>query len=104
MRQLLAAAAVEVRLPPQCWLFKHELDHIRDRETLVVSNFDRRERNAQDVGATIKALTARNIKAIVLQLGALDLTSPAGKLMLTIGPRDRSVSLAGSRDCAWSIA
>lgn len=57
---------------------------IRAGETLVVSKLDRLGRDAQDVGATIKALAARRIEVIVLQLGKLDLTSPAGKLMLTM--------------------
>lgn len=58
------------------------LEKIRDGETLVVSKLDRIGRDATDVGATIKMLAARNIQVIVLQLGKLDLTSPAGKLML----------------------
>lgn len=57
---------------------------IRDGETLVVSKLDRLGRDAQDVGATVKALAARKISVIVLQLGKLDLTSAAGKLMLTM--------------------
>lgn len=60
------------------------LSKIRDGETLIVSKLDRIGRDAQDVGATIKLLKARHIKVIVLQLGALDLTSPAGKMMLTM--------------------
>lgn len=64
--------------------FKAILDKIRDGETLIVSKLDRLGRDAQDVGATIKMLAAMKIKVIVLQLGALDLTSPAGKLMLAI--------------------
>jgi putative DNA-invertase from lambdoid prophage Rac len=64
--------------------FKAMLDKIRDGETLVVSKLDRLGRDAQDVGATIKALAARKIEVIVLQLGKLDLTSTAGKLMLTM--------------------
>lgn len=64
--------------------FKALLGQIRDGETLVVSKLDRLGRDAQDVGATIKALAARRIEVIVLQLGKLDLTSPAGKLMLTM--------------------
>lgn len=39
---------------------------------------------AQDINATIKAFAVRNIEIIVLQLGKLDITSPAGKLMLNI--------------------
>ncbi|GIZ54041.1 recombinase family protein [Noviherbaspirillum aridicola] len=64
--------------------FSKMLDKIRDGERLVVTKLDRLGRDAQDVGATIKALAARRIEVIVLQLGKLDLTSPAGKLMLTM--------------------
>lgn len=60
------------------------LDKIRDSETLVVTKLDRLGRDAQDIGATIKMLAARHIEVIVLQLGKLDLTSSAGKLMLAI--------------------
>ena len=45
---------------------------------------DRLGRDAQDVSATIKALAKRKIEVIVLQLGKLDLKSPAGKLMLNM--------------------
>ena len=41
--------------------FKALLSQIRDGETLVVSKLDRLGRDAQDVGATIKALAARKI-------------------------------------------
>lgn len=64
--------------------FAKMLEQIRDGETLVVSKLDRLGRDAQDVSATIKALAARRIEVIVLQLGKLDLTSAAGKLMLTM--------------------
>lgn len=64
--------------------FAKMLQQIRDGETLVVSKLDRLGRDAQDVGATIKALAARHIEVIVLQLGKLDLGSPAGKLMLNM--------------------
>jgi DNA invertase Pin-like site-specific DNA recombinase len=64
--------------------FAEMLGKIRDGETLVVSKLDRLGRDAQDVGATIKMLAARRIEVIVLQLGKLDLTSAAGKLMLTM--------------------
>lgn len=64
--------------------FRILLDKIRDGETLVVSKLDRLGRDAQDIGATIKMLAARHIEVIVLQLGKLDLTSSAGKLMLAM--------------------
>lgn len=52
--------------------------------TLVVSKLDRLGRDTQDIGATIKMLATRRVEVIVLQLGKLDLTSSAGKLMLTM--------------------
>lgn len=64
--------------------FAKMLSQIRDGETLVVTKLDRLGRDAQDIGATIKALAARCIVVIVLQLGKLDLTSAAGKLMLNM--------------------
>lgn len=64
--------------------FAKMLEGIRDGETLVVTKLDRLGRDAQDVGATIKMLAARGIEVVVLQLGKLDLTSAAGKLMLTM--------------------
>jgi len=64
--------------------FRVLLDKIRDGETLVVSKLDRLGRDAQDIGATIKMLAARHVEVIVLQLGKLDLTSSAGKLMLAM--------------------
>lgn len=60
------------------------LAQIRNGETLVVSKLDRLGRDAQDVGTTVKLLAARKIVVIVLQLGKLDLASPAGKLMMTM--------------------
>ena len=60
------------------------LGQIRNGETLVVAKLDRLGRDAQDVGATVKLLASRKIAVIVLQLGKLDLTSPAGKMMLTM--------------------
>jgi len=64
--------------------FAKMLSQIRDGETLVVTKLDRLGRDAQDIGATIKALAARRIVVVVLQLGKLDLTSAAGKLMLNM--------------------
>ena len=64
--------------------FQVLLDKIRDGETLVVSKLDRLGRDAKEIGATNKMLAARRIEVIVLQLGKLDLTSSAGKLMLTM--------------------
>jgi DNA invertase Pin-like site-specific DNA recombinase len=64
--------------------FSFLLGKLRARDTLVVSKLDRLGRDAPDVLATIKMLAALDVEAVVLQLGKLDLTSPAGKLMLTM--------------------
>jgi DNA invertase Pin-like site-specific DNA recombinase len=64
--------------------FRKMLDKLRDGETLVVSKLDRLGRDAVDVQATVKELGQRGIKVIVLALGSTDLTSPSGKLMLTM--------------------
>ena len=64
--------------------FKTMLGQIRKGETLVVSKLDRLGRDAIDVLQTIRTLSDRGIKVIVLQLGSTDLTSPAGKLLLSM--------------------
>jgi DNA invertase Pin-like site-specific DNA recombinase len=64
--------------------FRLLLDRIRPGETLVVTKLDRLGRDAHDVGATLKGLAGRGISVIVIQLGRLDLTSPAGRMMLTM--------------------
>lgn len=60
------------------------LSKIRSGETLVVSKLDRLGRDAVDVMQTIDLLHERKVKVIVLQLGSTDLTSAAGKLLLTM--------------------
>lgn len=64
--------------------FSKMLDRIRESETLVVSKIDRLGRDSIDVLKTVQTLADRNIKVIVLQLGNTDLTSPTGKLLLTM--------------------
>lgn len=60
------------------------LDRIREGETLVVSKLDRLGRDSVDVLSTLRDLEARQVRVIVLQLGNTDLTSPAGKLLVTM--------------------
>jgi DNA invertase Pin-like site-specific DNA recombinase len=60
---------------------------------MTVSKLDRLDRD--DVGATIKMLAAHRRKVIVLQFGKLDLTSTAGKLMLTMLPSMRERTEGG---------
>lgn len=72
---------VSARQRPQ---FSLLLDKIRDGETIVCSKLDRLGRDAIDVLSTVRHLTERNIKVIVLQLGNTDLTSTTGRLLLTM--------------------
>jgi len=60
------------------------LGQIRSGEVLVVTKLDRLGRDAQDVSATVRMLATRRVEVVVLQLGKLDLTSPAGKLMMNM--------------------
>jgi putative DNA-invertase from lambdoid prophage Rac len=60
------------------------LGKLRARDIVVVSKLDRLGRDAPDVLSTIKTLAALSVEVVVLQLGKLDLTSPAGKLMLAM--------------------
>ncbi len=64
--------------------FARLLEKIRDGETIVVSKICRLGRDAVDVLQTVQMLASRQIKVIVHQLGQTDLTSPAGKLLLTM--------------------
>ena len=64
--------------------FAQMLEKIRDGETLVVSKLDRLGRDSIDVLQTVQSLSDRNIKVVVLQLGSTDLSSPTGKLLLTM--------------------
>jgi len=64
--------------------FKKMLGQIRKGETLIVSKLDRLGRDAIDVLQTVRHLGERGIKVIVHQLGTTDLTSSAGKLLLSM--------------------
>ena len=64
--------------------FSDMLVKLRKTDILVVAKLDRLGRDAPDVLMTIKALSTLGVEVVVLQLGKLDLTSPAGKLMLAM--------------------
>ena len=64
--------------------FNAMLSQMRKGETLVVSKLDRLGRDAIDVLQTVRMMSERDIKVIVLQLGNTDLTAPAGKLLLSM--------------------
>lgn len=64
--------------------FGEMLGKLRKKDTLVVAKLDRLGRDAVDVLATIKSLAVLEVEVIVLQLGKVDLTSTAGKLLVTM--------------------
>jgi putative DNA-invertase from lambdoid prophage Rac len=64
--------------------FGDMLGKLRKKDTVVVSKLDRLGRDAPDVLGTIKTLAGLGVEVVVLQLGKLDLTSTAGKLMLAM--------------------
>jgi len=64
--------------------FGEMLGKLRKKDTLVVAKLDRLGRDAVDVLATIKSLALLEVEVIVLQLGKVDLTSTAGKLLVTM--------------------
>lgn len=64
--------------------FNRMVTLMRRGETLVVSKLDRLGRDAIDVLSTLRLLDECGIRVAVLQLGAIDVTSSAGKLMLSM--------------------
>ena len=66
--------------------FNEMLSKMRDHESerLVVLRIDRLGRDASDILQTVEHLKERGIQVVVHQLGGVDLTSPAGKMMLTV--------------------
>ncbi|NHZ67027.1 helix-turn-helix domain-containing protein [Massilia sp. CCM 8694] len=56
----------------------------RPGDVLIVTKLDRLGRNAMDVRATVKRLAADTIRVHCLALGGVDLTSAAGKMMMSV--------------------
>lgn len=64
--------------------FAEMLGKLRGGETLIVAKLDRLGRDAIDVLQTVRMLSERGIRVIVHQLGNTDLSSAAGKLLLSM--------------------
>ena len=60
------------------------LGKLRANDVVVVTKLDRLGRDAPDVLTTIRNLVAMKVEVVVLHLGKTDLTSSAGKLLLTM--------------------
>ena len=65
-------------------IFKKLLERMEKGDRLIVSKLDRLGRNAIDVQTTIQDLSNSGVSVVALNLGVTDLTSPSGKLMLTM--------------------
>jgi putative DNA-invertase from lambdoid prophage Rac len=58
-------------------------DRLEADDVLIVTKLDRLGRNAMDVMGTVKSLADAGVRVHCLQLGGMDLTSPAGKMTMT---------------------
>ena len=64
--------------------FGQLLNKLESGDVLVVTKLDRLGRNAMDVRATVEGLTSMGVRVHCLALGGVDLTSPAGKMTMSV--------------------
>ena len=64
--------------------FARLVDRMEEGNVLVVTKLDRLGRNAMDVAATVRALSALGARVHCLALGGVDLTSSTGKLTMGV--------------------
>ena len=64
--------------------FAKLVDRMESGDVLVVTKLDRLGRNAMDVRATVDKLDALGVKVHCLALGNADLTSAAGRMVMTV--------------------
>lgn len=64
--------------------FSKLLDKMESGDVLIVTKLDRLGRNAMDVRATVEKLEGLGIRIHCLALGGVDLTSPAGKMTMSV--------------------
>lgn len=64
--------------------FARLLDRLEADDVLVVTRLDRLGRNAMDVAATVDRLAGMGVRVHCLQLGGTDLTSAAGRMVMTV--------------------
>lgn len=79
--QEAVSGSVEAKTRPG---FKELLIKLEAGDVLVVTKLDRLGRNALDVRSTVDDLAARGVKVHCLALGGVDLTSPAGKMTMSV--------------------
>lgn len=64
--------------------FRKLVDRLDWDDVLVVTKLDRLGRNAMDVRATVEKLAEMHVRVHCLALGGVDLTSPAGKMTMSV--------------------
>lgn len=64
--------------------FQKLLERMEQGDVLVVTKLDRLGRNSIDVQSTVKMLETKGIRVHCLALGGADLTSPAGKMVMSV--------------------
>jgi putative DNA-invertase from lambdoid prophage Rac len=64
--------------------FAKLIDRLEEGDRVVVSRIDRLGRNAMDVRATVDELARRGVAVHCLALGGVDLTSPAGRMTMSV--------------------
>jgi putative DNA-invertase from lambdoid prophage Rac len=64
--------------------FMKLLDRLEHGDCLVVTKLDRLGRNAVDILSTVAELEANGVRVHCIALGGVDLTSAAGKMMMTV--------------------
>lgn len=63
---------------------KKLLEKLREGDTLVVESYSRLARNAKDLLSIVERLNAEGVTLISKKEGSIDISTPAGRLMLTI--------------------
>lgn len=64
--------------------FRKLTERLEMGDVLIVTKLDRLGRNAMDVRSTIEALALAGVRVHCLALGGVDLTSPAGRMTMSV--------------------
>ena len=75
------SGSVQASARPQ---FAKLMERLDEGDVLIVTKLDRLGRNAMDVRATVESLAGLGVRVHCLQLGGVDLTSPAGKMTMQV--------------------
>ena len=78
--------------------FARLVDRLKADDVLIVTRLDRLGRNAMDVAGTIEQLVVMGVRVHCLQLDGTDLTSAAGRMVMTV----IGAMAQFERVCSWS--